>query len=199
MDNQRFSFVCDRCNSVLEASVDKAGSPGRCPSCGDVMLIPSFDSRTGLRSTAQAASPRARSPVHAYAAAGQRAPKLRLQSDDTWCIVCPKCSCESQIDSDQCDECGMPFTLDGAHSSATPRQQLLAASTLTAGALSIPLALCAAGVGATVAVAGLVLSFMAFQAYGETHPPRRRTAPTVAAGLAFIGLCLATAGIAGWI
>ncbi len=111
----RFHFHCPLCNSVLEATTGLSGRPGTCPSCATVLSIPELDRRSGQVGQIRIlrGDPQDPTPVHAYAAAGGRAPKIVRDEDDRPAIVCPRCETKSPADVDRCDGCGLPFTLEG--------------------------------------------------------------------------------------
>jgi hypothetical protein len=52
-------------------------------------------------------------PMHAYGAAGDRAPQIERGHDDRLTIRCRRCGAGSAIESDLCVACGLPFTMDG--------------------------------------------------------------------------------------
>jgi DNA-directed RNA polymerase subunit M/transcription elongation factor TFIIS len=109
-----FRFTCARCRSVLEARTEDAGQQGACPTCAATFVIPAVDPRTGLATGIADPGEDAQNPtpMHAYAAAGARAPKI-LRLDDGRCvIVCPRCQAQSPVTADACEACGHPFTAD---------------------------------------------------------------------------------------
>ena len=114
----RFTFACQRCSSILEASSRMSGQPGRCPSCGAVFIVPAVDHNTGLASgpALVADDGQLPTPVHAYAAAGDKAPKILRISDELSVIVCPRCNTHMPVDANVCTSCGIPFTIEGASS-----------------------------------------------------------------------------------
>jgi DNA-directed RNA polymerase subunit RPC12/RpoP len=140
---RRFRFSCQRCGSVLEAVGEQGGQPGRCPTCGAVFVVPPFDPRTGSvsRTAIVADDGQLPTPMHAYATAGDRAPKIVRREDGEQVIVCPRCRRETSIDADGCAACGMPFTLDGAQSggrgAAETGQNNLSMAALTVGILAV--------------------------------------------------------------
>ena len=81
----RFNFSCPLCGSVLEAVASHAETPGRCPTCAAVFNIPQVDMRTGLATRAAAGESELQdpTPVHAYAAAGEKAGVARSASAPT--------------------------------------------------------------------------------------------------------------------
>jgi DNA-directed RNA polymerase subunit RPC12/RpoP len=111
---KRFPFTCGYCSSHLEATESMAAQEGQCPTCGNQITIPILDRYGRL------IDPKTRQiikqdphPVHAYAAAGERAPRIiRAQSGKQF-IVCPRCSAANTINANSCASCGMPFTMEG--------------------------------------------------------------------------------------
>lgn len=110
-----FRFMCLRCSSVLEARESQCGSGGRCPSCSALFTIPALDPITGLAAGGADSGEDGElpAPVHAYAAAGSKAPRIIRLEDDSLRIVCPRCEHESPVTADTCEDCGMPFTMEG--------------------------------------------------------------------------------------
>lgn len=147
----RFTFTCQRCGSILEARGHLCGKNGRCPTCGAVFTIPDVDSRTGLPigPAVVASDGQLPTPMHAYANAGEKAPKIfRLENGDQ-AIECPRCRRRASIDANICDACGMPFTMEGAAAIvefSSGQANGLASAALTVGVLSL-LAFCAPGLG----------------------------------------------------
>jgi ribosomal protein L40E len=91
-----------------------AAQEGQCPTCGNQITIPILDRYNRL------IDPKTRQiikqdphPVHAYAAAGARAPKIQRTNDGKQFIICPRCSASSPITYNNCRSCGMPFTMEG--------------------------------------------------------------------------------------
>jgi DNA-directed RNA polymerase subunit RPC12/RpoP len=111
---KRYGFNCGYCSSRLEATESMAAQDGQCPTCGNQITIPILDRYNRL------IDPKTRQiikqdphPVHAYAAAGARAPKIIRARDGKQLIVCPRCSANSPITFNNCKSCGMPFTMEG--------------------------------------------------------------------------------------
>ena len=91
-----------------------AAQEGQCPTCGNNITIPILDRYGRL------IDPKTRQiikqdphPVHAYAAAGERAPRIQRQKDGKQVITCPRCNGLSPITANNCKGCGMPFTMEG--------------------------------------------------------------------------------------
>jgi DNA-directed RNA polymerase subunit RPC12/RpoP len=113
---RRFTFSCQRCGSVLEAIGEQCGQTGRCPTCGAVFVVPPVDPETGTATEVAVVADDGQlpTPMHAYATAGDRAPKIVRRETGEQVIVCPRCRREMPIDADGCTACGVPFTLEGA-------------------------------------------------------------------------------------
>lgn len=142
-----FHFRCLRCGSVLEAREDQCNRTGRCPTCEGMFVVPAMDPRTG-RAVGHAdpgddgENP---TPVHAYAAAGHKAPRILREADDRLLIECPRCSARMEIRADVCQTCGLPFTMEGIHSRPTVEGEQ-GVGALVLGMLSLPMGICG-GVG----------------------------------------------------
>ncbi len=111
---RRYGFNCGYCSSRLEATESMAAQDGQCPTCGNTITIPIQDRYGRL------IDPKTRQiikqdphPVHAYAAAGERAPRILRQNDGKQIIRCARCSTANPISSNNCKACGMPFTMEG--------------------------------------------------------------------------------------
>ena len=111
---KRYGFNCGYCSSRLEATEAMGGQDGQCPTCGNNITIPILDRYGRL------IDPKTRQiikqdphPVHAYAAAGERAPQILRSADGKQTIRCPRCAGISPISANNCKSCGMPFTMDG--------------------------------------------------------------------------------------
>jgi len=111
---KRYGFNCGYCSSRLEATEAMGAQEGQCPTCGNTITIPILDRYGRL------IDPKTRQiikqdphPVHAYAAAGERAPGIIRATDGRQSIRCPRCSAISPITANNCKSCGMPFTMEG--------------------------------------------------------------------------------------
>ncbi len=69
-----FSFRCSQCSCRLEAYTGMVGQRGQCPTCAAEFLVPTPDG-AAVRTGGTLPEQEYAQPVHAYAAAGQRAPK----------------------------------------------------------------------------------------------------------------------------
>lgn len=111
---KRYGFNCGYCSSRLEATEAMGAQEGQCPTCGNTITIPILDRYGRL------IDPKTRQiikqdphPVHAYAAAGERAPAIVRGPDGKQHIRCPRCSALSTVTANNCKSCGMPFTMEG--------------------------------------------------------------------------------------
>ncbi len=136
---KRYGFNCGYCSSRLEATDAMAAQDGQCPTCGNSITIPIQDRYGRL------IDPKTRQiikqdphPVHAYAAAGDRAPAILRQGDGKQIIRCPKCSAASPITANNCKACGMPFTMEGTTLEATGSSNGFAVAGLVLGIIGVP-------------------------------------------------------------
>ena len=111
---RRYGFNCQYCSSRLEANSRVAGQEGQCPTCSNTIVIPILD-RSGrlIDPMTGKVIKQAPHPVHAYAAAGDRAPLIERGDDGHQYIRCPRCKTSSPIEANNCRNCGMPFTMEG--------------------------------------------------------------------------------------
>jgi DNA-directed RNA polymerase subunit RPC12/RpoP len=179
---RRFSFPCVRCGCFLEATDDQANRPGRCPTCGELLTIPGIDPLTGRVDNSTGLLPTSvpRTPLHAYANAGEAAPHVRRTINGAQVIVCPRCGRESPTDANACGSCQLPFTLDGAAAPLTrpnPR----------AGGLLLSIVACAAGSLSLLGVAGPIIGpiaiFLALVALHRSASKKRAYSATLIASL----------------
>lgn len=117
-----------------------AAQEGNCPTCGNTIVIPILD-RYGrlidpLTGKIIKQDPH---PVHAYAAAGERAPRIVRNREGKHAIQCPRCGAINAITSNNCGPCGMPFTMEGTTAPmGGGASNGLAVSSLVLGILSLP-------------------------------------------------------------
>ena len=137
---KRYGFNCGYCSSRLEATESMAAQEGQCPTCGNQITIPILDRYGRL------IDPKTRQiikqdphPVHAYAAAGDRAPGILRQKDGKQIIRCPRCSTASPITANNCKTCGMPFTMEGTTLEAAGTSNGFCVASLVLGIIGIPL------------------------------------------------------------
>jgi ribosomal protein L40E len=136
----RYGFNCGYCSSRLEATESMAAQEGQCPTCGNQITIPIRDRYGRL------IDPKTRQiikqdphPVHAYAAAGAKAPKIKRAKDGAQIIICPRCNASSPITSNNCKSCGMPFTMEGTTLEAAGANNGFCVAALVLGIISVPM------------------------------------------------------------
>ena len=136
---KRYGFNCPYCSSRLEATESMAAQDGQCPTCGNTITIPILDRYGRL------IDPKTRQvikqdphPVHAYAAAGDRAPRILRQPGGAQNIQCPRCESVSPITSNNCKACGMPFTMEGTTLEASGASNGFCVASLVLGIIGIP-------------------------------------------------------------
>ena len=136
---KRYGFNCGYCSSRLEANEGMAGQHGQCPTCGNDIIIPILD-RYGrlidpMTGKIIKQDPH---PVHAYAAAGDRAPRILRQPGGAQNIQCPRCQSISPITANNCKSCGMPFTMEGTTLEASGASNGFCVASLVLGIIGIP-------------------------------------------------------------
>lgn len=189
--DRRFNFTCSMCGSVLEALLSQCGSSGRCPTCAAVFVIPQVGRRAEsavVESGGGVVLPDP-TPVHAYAAAGAKAPDIERLADGTCRIVCPRCSSKSGMESDFCPRCGFPFTMEGANRAAGGAGSGLAVTAFMVALICLPLTFCT-HIGALGSFIAAVL------AWSDLNRRSIAGSPRGGRGLARAGLVLAAAGLA---
>ncbi len=158
----RFTFDCQRCGSILEARGDMSQSQGRCPTCGALFVIPRTDPQSGLPIDTATVPDDGQlpTPMHAYATAGHKAPKIHRMANGEQAILCSQCGQQMPIDADSCTACGVPFTMEAASEVARsgPSPNSLATASLTIGIISVltPCMLVLGLVAIGLGIAGLV-------------------------------------------
>jgi DNA-directed RNA polymerase subunit RPC12/RpoP len=136
---KRYGFNCPYCSSRLEANGAMAAQEGQCPTCGSTITIPIQD-RYGrlIDPKTRQIIKQAPHPVHAYAAAGERAPAILRDEHGNQQIRCPRCSALNPIVANNCRACGMPFTMEGTTLEASGTANGFCVASLVLGILSIP-------------------------------------------------------------
>jgi DNA-directed RNA polymerase subunit RPC12/RpoP len=136
---KRYGFNCGYCSSRLEATEAMAAQEGQCPTCGNNITIPILD-RYGrlIDPVTKEIIKQDPHPVHAYAAAGERAPKIVRQKTGTQTIQCPRCNAVSAITANNCKSCGMPFTMEGTTLEATGTSNGFCVASLVLGIIGMP-------------------------------------------------------------
>jgi len=152
---KRYGFNCGYCSSRLEATESMAAQEGQCPTCGNNITIPILDRYGRL------IDPKTRQiikqdphPVHAYAAAGDRAPNIVREGERQF-IICPRCHSNSPITANNCKSCGMPFTMEGTTLEAAGTSNGFCVASLVLGIIGIP-AFCAIIPGVLAIVFGII-------------------------------------------
>ena len=136
---KRYGFNCVYCSSRLEATESMAAQEGQCPTCGNTIVIPVLD-RYGrlIDPLTQKVIKQDPHPVHAYAAAGERAPKIVRESQALQMIQCPRCGKKSSITANNCGGCGMPFTMEGTTVDAAGGTNSFCVASLVLGIIAVP-------------------------------------------------------------
>jgi len=116
-----------------------AGQEGQCPTCGNQITIPILD-RYGrlIDPNTKLIIKQDPHPVHTYAAAGDRAPKIVRGADGVQSIVCVRCGARSPIAANNCKGCGMPFTMEVTTAEAAGASNGFCVSALVLGIIGIP-------------------------------------------------------------
>ena len=183
---KRYGFNCQYCSSRLETTESQAGQEGACPTCGNAIVIPILD-RYGrlidpMTGKVIKQDPH---PVHAYAAAGERAPRILRQSGSgAQSILCPKCKTQSPIAANNCKNCGMPFTMEGTTAEAAGASNGYAVASLVLGIIGLPT--CAIGV---ISGLGLIFGLIALAQTNKDNGTGGR-------GLAIAGMVTSGVGLA---
>jgi DNA-directed RNA polymerase subunit RPC12/RpoP len=136
---KRYGFNCAYCSSKLEATESMAAQEGQCPTCGNNITIPILDRYGRL------IDPKTRQiikqdphPVHAYAAAGDRAPRIIRSDDGKQQIQCARCRALTDITANNCKSCGIPFTMEGTTIEATGSSNGFCVASLVLGIIGVP-------------------------------------------------------------
>lgn len=112
--NRYFNFGCGRCKTLLEGHTGMVGQRANCPTCGATFRVPYLNPATGRpEGLAQVDEDGSLpTPMHAYAASGEQAPRIERRPDGTDVIICPRCKAASPIDADTCVGCRVPFVIE---------------------------------------------------------------------------------------
>ena len=182
---KRYGFHCPYCSSRLEATENMAAQDGQCPTCGNQITIPILDRYNRL------IDPHTRQiikqdphPVHAYAAAGDRAPKILRDNNGNQLIVCPRCGARSAITSNNCKSCGMPFTMEGTTFDAAGATDGLCVTALVVGIVGLI-------AFKTLLVPILAIAFGAFGLRRVADESKNRGGK----GMGIAGICLGILGL----
>jgi len=131
-----FTFRCDLCQSRLEAYTSMVGRRGQCPTCGAQFQVPAPTERAKRVGGTEAEAEYSQ-PVHAFAAAGDKAPKIITLPTGQKAIQCPRCKTANAVDRNNCRRCAAPFTLEGSEP-PTARGGISTAA-LVLGIIGLPL------------------------------------------------------------
>ncbi|MCL2640991.1 MAG: DUF4190 domain-containing protein [Phycisphaerales bacterium] len=136
---RRYGFLCTYCSSRLEATESVAGQSGTCPTCGMGIVIPILDSRGRLIDpTSGEVLKQDPHPVHAYAAAGHKAPQIITHDNSgKQYILCPRCQRQNILASNNCLGCGLPFTMEGTTGDSISGTNSWAVASLVLGIVSV--------------------------------------------------------------
>ena len=113
---------------------------GTCPTCGNSIVIPILDYRGRLIDpTSGQVIKQDPHPVHAYAAAGHKAPQIVVvEGSEDHFIRCPRCNRNNTLTANNCLGCGLPFTMEGTVGDAVSGTNTWAVASLVLGIVSIP-------------------------------------------------------------
>jgi hypothetical protein len=162
-----FSFRCSQCNCRLEAYTGMVGQVGQSPTCAAEFHVPPPNAQT-VRTGGTPPEEEYAQPVHAYAAAGQRAPKILRLADDRQAIQCPRCGHVNEVTRNNCARCAAPFTLEGAEQGPPPQSTgNFGLASLVLGIISVP-----AGITVVPPVLAIIFGILSFR---QPAPP---TSPT---------------------
>ena len=182
---RRFGFNCGYCSSRLEAHEGMSGQEGQCPTCGNSIVIPILDRYGRLIDpmTGKIIKPDPH-PVHAYAAAGERAPRILRSDDNRQHILCPRCQSLSPISANNCKSCGMPFTMEGTTLEASGTSNGFCVASLVLGIIGIP-AFCALGIPSALAIVFGIIGYQQVSKSGAEGGGK---------GMAIGGICCGAVG-----
>ncbi|HWB52634.1 MAG TPA: DUF4190 domain-containing protein [Tepidisphaeraceae bacterium] len=187
---RRYGFNCPYCSSRLEANETMAAQSGQCPTCGSAIVVPIMD-RQGRLIDPQTnkvikADPH---PVHAYAAAGDRAPVVRRTDTGQPVIICPRCRTASPVTANNCRSCGLPFTMEGTTHSDTGASNGFCVASLVLGIIGIPA--CYFCLPSLLAVIFGLVGYYQITRPGSEGPGKGMAIGGIVCGLAGLGLFLA--------
>lgn len=165
-----------------------AGQNGTCPTCGNSIIIPILDYRGRLIDPASGQiikqDPH---PVHAYAAAGHKAPQIVPgTSADDRVIRCPRCSRANALASNNCLNCGLPFTMEGTVGDGISGSNSSAVASLVLGIIGVFGGFCALGIFPILAIVFGVIAL---------RTPAQATGKIAGSGMAIAGIVLGVLGL----
>lgn len=184
---RRFGFNCPWCSSRLEATLATAGQSGQCPTCSNTIRIPILDRYGRLidPDSKQIIKPDPH-PVHAYAAAGDRAPIICRAGDGHQTIQCSRCKQLSPITANACKSCGIPFTLEGTVQLETSASNGYATTSLVLGILGLPTCMLC-----VPSILAIVFGIIALSQLRGTTSPAPRTTAIAGLSCGVLGLVIA--------
>jgi hypothetical protein len=163
-----------------------AGQSGTCPTCGNTIVIPILNSRGQLIDpTSGKIIKQDPHPVHAYAAAGHKAPQIVTTASGERQIRCPRCVRLNPLAVNNCLGCGLPFTMEGTAGDAMSGTNTWAVASLVLGIVSVVGGMC-------LVVPPLLAIIFGFMALRETNSPSGQSSGH---GLAIAGMVLGTIGL----
>ncbi len=185
---RRYGFLCQYCSSRLEAVDSMAGQSGTCPTCGESIVIPILDSRGRLIDpTSGKVIKQDPHPVHAYAAAGHKAPPIvSNEATGEKFIKCPRCSRLNALSANNCLGCGLPFTMEGTVGDSISGTNTWAVASLVLGIVGIP-----GGCFIVPPLLAIIFGFIAMRGVNQS------TGQSSGQGLAIAGMILGTLGLVG--
>ena len=178
-------MLCLSCSSRLEVIAQMAGESAKCPTCGSRFTVPPLNELVAGRDRLIEVGTVSTDPmpVHAYAAAGGLAPQIVADDSGQSAIRCSRCGKTSAIDSERCQSCGTPFTVEATTQAYERRVASWFVASVLLGIASVLLAC-----SPVVAVAAIVCSIVAVRHLG----PQPTTSLRVAAwsGMVLGGISL---------
>lgn len=169
---RRYGFLCQYCSSRLEATESMAAQAGTCPTCGNTIIIPILDHRGRLIDpTTNQIIRQDPHPVHAYAAAGHRAPQIIMDESEpeSRVILCPRCNKTNPISANNCSSCGLPFTMEGTVGDAVSGTNTWAVASLVLGIVSMAGGCMLVGIPSILAVIFGIVSLRSMGQSGGTQ------------------------------
>ena len=124
--------------------------------------------------------------MHAYAAAGDRAPRIVRDSNGQRVIECSRCGAVNSVSANACVRCAVPFTLEANAQAESPGGGLATAS-LVLGLVGLP-TFCLPLAGLLGVIFGAVVLLRATAAHTSSGD-RKRAAAGVILGLLEIAAC----------
>jgi hypothetical protein len=160
-----------------------AAQEGQCPTCGNNIIIPILD-RYGrlVDPVTRKIIKQDPHPVHAYAAAGVRAPKIHRKGK-VLTIECPRCQAISPITSNNCGSCQLPFTMEGTTATISPQTNGMAMASLVLGILSLP-------AGCTIVIPVLAVVFGSIALARPTGTSRGKNMAITGIACGLLGLAV---------